>query len=178
MRAVGVGLHLAPWAALLAVAALWDILKRRIPNPVNAAVAAVGLGVQGQAGGFGAVAGALGAGIAVVALAWLPWRGGKLGGGDVKLGGAAAAGVGLPGLLEYLLASAIAGGLVALVCFLLSSREAKKEMRSNLRTLRTMASGPAVSVPLEAARGRVSVPYGVSFAVGALATVAFRGGLA
>lgn len=148
---------------LLAVAASLDVVRRRIPNAVAIAIAAAGIAAQlagggPRAAGSGVVA-ALGIG-AVLAPFWL--RGG-IGGGDLKLGAAAAVWVGLPRAPHYLLASALAGAILAIACYALSSRAARASIRSNLRALHAPAWREAAA-SVESPR---LVPYGLAFAAGA-----------
>ncbi|MBN2575342.1 MAG: prepilin peptidase [Deltaproteobacteria bacterium] len=158
---------------LLVTAALWDIRRRRIPNALSAAVFLAGLvGAVLSAGWLSALSG-LAASVLTVAIFWIPWRKGMVGGGDVKLAGAAAACVGLSLLHEYLLAIALAGALVALVCFLLSKRSARQEMVTNLKMVTV---GVLPRPPLRGGGGRVSVPYGVACAAAALLIAFVRKG--
>jgi prepilin peptidase CpaA len=152
--------------------ALWDVRFRRIPNGVTLLALVAGIAWAWSRDGVIGGLTALGAAMVVVALLWLPWVTGRLGGGDVKLGAAAATVVGMGGLTRFLLASALAGGLVALVAYFRSSRKARSEMRTNL----TLAvAGQPLDLPARPSTpGRVSVPYGVAFVVGAF--VALAGG--
>lgn len=156
---------------LLIVAAAWDIRRRRIPNAVNAAVCATGMTAALVCGGWGNVLSGLGACLVVVALLWWPWLTGRIGGGDVKLTGAAATSVGFSLLPEYLLGTALAGGVVAAICYLFSSGGARHQMVLNLK----LASfGIAPEPPLRGGNGRVSVPFGVAAAASALALILLR----
>jgi prepilin peptidase CpaA len=157
---------------LLVAAAHWDVRKRRIPNALNAAVLLCGLAGALVGEGFWAVPSGLAAGLLTVVLCWVPWIAGRIGGGDVKLAGAAAAFVGLRFLCEYLLATALAGGLVAVVCFFLSNRTARKEMVTNLK----VAIVGIMPEPSLRGGGRVSVPYGVASTLGALFVIFVRKG--
>jgi prepilin peptidase CpaA len=158
---------------LLIVAASWDICRRRIPNAISGAVMLAALGASLVRGDWGAALSGLGAALLTIAALWLPWLGGRIGGGDVKLTAAGAASVGLSLLHEYLLATALAGGVVALICFLLSTTRARQEMALNMNLL---AAGIMPDPPLRGGGGRVSVPYGVAAAAAALAVVLFRKG--
>jgi prepilin peptidase CpaA len=160
-------------AALLIAAALWDIRKRRIPNALSAAILLVGLAGALLGGGWISALSGLGAAVLTVALFWLPWLKGMVGGGDVKLAGAAAASIGLSLVHEYLLATGLAGAVVALVCYLLSSRAARQEMVTNLKIA---AVGVLPQPSLRSGGGRVSVPYGVACAAAALLIVFVRKG--
>jgi prepilin peptidase CpaA len=150
---------------LLAAAAAWDIARRRIPNGMNVALALAGLTAASAFHGLRGGATAACAGLLVIAILWLPWSAGKLGGGDVKVAAAAAVWVGLPTLVEYVLASAIAGGGVAIACLVASAPHRRLEMARNLGRV---GRGGLAAVPLRGGGGRVSVPFGVAFALGAL----------
>lgn len=103
--------------ALLLFAALHDLAARTVPNAASGAIAALGLGLRTLAGDLAA---ALAAALLVFVLAAFCWRRGWLGGGDVKLLGAAALLVAPPRLPALLAAVALAGGGLALVYLALS----------------------------------------------------------
>jgi prepilin peptidase CpaA len=95
---------------LVLVASLCDIAVRTIPNRLALALAIAGIGtavVDGYI--FGSLLAA--AGIFVVSA--LCWRRGWMGGGDVKLLGAAALGMPAGSALTFVAAVAIAGGVLA-----------------------------------------------------------------
>ena len=93
-------------------ACLYDVIGRFIPNWQAASLAVCGIGLQAANGRlFGAVL----SGGAVFLLAFLCWRRGWMGGGDVKLLGAAATAVPLPLVPQFIAAVAIAGGMLALL---------------------------------------------------------------
>jgi len=166
--------HLLPLAVLLAVAVTWDLSSRRIPNLVIAAVAVVGLGVR--VWDQGVLSGLLGlvTGLVTVMLLFGFWRRGGVGGGDVKLAGAVATWVGLTSLPSFYLGSALAGGLVSLVCLALSRAHVRREVRVNLTLAALHREVPDAATAMTASAGRVSVPYGVAIALGA-ALVVWRG---
>ena len=156
--------HLIPLAAVLVAAAVGDLRARRIPNVLSGAAALAALAAAYGDGGLRAALSGLAAGTATVAALYTFWRRGGLGGGDVKLAGAVALWVGLNGLPDFWLATAIAGGATAAVCFFASRTPARLEMRANLTIAALHQVIPSVS---PATAGRVSVPYGVAIALGA-----------
>jgi Flp pilus assembly protein protease CpaA len=101
--------------ALLGAAAAYDVRHRRVPNALNAVLAAAGLAAAASTAGPIAALDHLGAALLVLALLWWSWSRGQLGAGDVKLAAAAAAWVGLARLPQYLLAVAVLGAATALV---------------------------------------------------------------
>jgi len=162
-------LHLMPLGILLALAAGWDVAKRRIPNLFTGAVVLSGLIAQvGDHGVWAAASGVAAAVLTIAALYWA-WAAGGVGGGDVKLAAAVAVWVGLGGMIRYALAVAVAGGVVAAVIYLLSRRSIRQEVRTNLTLLAMRQGLPAV---VARAPGRVSVPYGLAIVAGAVFALA------
>ena len=99
-------------ATALLFAAAHDVAVRTVPNLVSAIVAAAGLGVNALDAQLGS---ALFGGGLVFAGCWYCWRRGWIGGGDVKLLTACAMLV-PPALVPALvLATALAGGVLALL---------------------------------------------------------------
>lgn len=106
---------LATSCLLLLLAGASDVATRRVPNWLSASLAAIGIAGHLNAGDL---AGGLSCGFTVFVLAALCWRRGWLGGGDVKLLGAAAllfAPYQVPGLI---LSVALAGGVLAIAYLL------------------------------------------------------------
>ncbi len=153
---------------LLAVASVSDATQHRIPNPLVVGVAATGALAQLLRGGPVALGGSVLAVAVVGALFWPAWRRVWLGGGDLKFAAAAAAWVGLARLPGYLLASGVALGAMAVVGYALSSPAVRGEV---LRNLVFAARGRPDAAPIGPAPGRVRLPAGVAFSVGALAAL-------
>lgn len=159
-------MHLLPLGLCLGAGAAWDVAKRRIPNAISFAIALSGLVVQVADRGWLAALSGIGAGALTVALLYVPWTHG-FGGGDVKLAASAAIWVGLGNMVRYALAVSASGGVVAIVAYLLSEKEARGEMRTNLTLAVFEQRFPSVPV---SGPGRRSVPYGVAVSAGALIT--------
>lgn len=98
-------------ATALLFAAAHDVAVRTVPNTVSLIVAAAGLGLHAL---DGQLLPALFAGGMVFAGTWYCWRRGWLGGGDVKLLTACVLLVPPGSVLELVLSTAIAGGVLAL----------------------------------------------------------------
>ena len=100
-------------AAAAVTAAAIDVRTRRVPNPLTAAVALIGVGIA--AAGLGRVGLGLSlAGCLVGQLLMLPgYVIGAMGGGDVKLLASLGTLLGPAPTLRAFVASAIAGGLIA-----------------------------------------------------------------
>lgn len=139
-------------SAILLAAAFSDTLTRRIPNWMTGLLALAFLPVAVFSGlswadfGWHFLAGsiALAAGFGLHALGWV-------GGGDVKLFAGAALWLGLPNLLPLLVATALAGGLLAILFLVFQG------LRSNPRLLFLrpwIGSGALTS----------GMPYGVAIA--------------
>ena len=164
--------HLGVATLLLVLASVADVWKRRIPNPLNAILALEGVWAQASSRGWVAMLQALCAGVLTVALLWVPWMKGRLGGGDVKMAGGAAVWVGLGLWPEYLVFTALAGGIVGVICYAFSTRPAQRAIRDNLAAA---AAGQGLAeAPLKGG-GRLSVPYGVAVAMGSL-VILWKGG--
>ena len=102
---------------LFAAAAVTDSRSRRIPNALPAGLALLGLVRMAAAlaagAGAGAVAADLAAAMAVFAAGAVAFRFGLLGGGDAKLIAAGALWLGAAALGPFLLATVLAGGVLA-----------------------------------------------------------------
>lgn len=97
---------------ILCMAALHDLLARTVPNWMSVALASVGIL---QSALDGRLIASLMVGATVFILSGLCWKRGWLGGGDVKLLGAAA--VAMPPLAvpTFIAAVAMAGGVLSLI---------------------------------------------------------------
>ena len=159
-------LHLGPLALGLAVAVLYDLGWRRIPNAISGFVFFSAIALRGHdQGGWAAVSG-VGAAALVVAALYRPWLMGGIGGGDVKLAAATAAWVPFARLPWFVLSGALAGGVFAAIYYLRARATTKAEIRANL-TLAVLQS-ELPSVPSHRA-GHLSLPYSLAIAAGASA---------
>jgi prepilin peptidase CpaA len=145
---------------LMVVASLHDIATRTIPNTLALALAIAGTSVGAT---NGHLFGSLFAASAVFALSALCWSRGWMGGGDVKLLGAAALGMPAGSVLTFIAAVALAGGVLAV--FYLVARRLMPFRRS------PRPKG-MVARALRAERWRISrggpLPYACAIAAGAL----------
>lgn len=154
--------------AVAVVAAAWtDLRWRRIPNRITVAALLAGAGLAAAVGPGALLSGSLAAGL-TFAVGLALFAAGVLGGGDVKLATAAAMFLGLERLPEAVMLAALAGGVLAvteavrrgiLIPVLLDSRDVVVSWVTAGR------SGQAHSL---SSAGRVSVPYGVAIALGAV----------
>jgi prepilin peptidase CpaA len=156
--------YLVVFGGLAVLAASWDIRARKIPNPLSVLIAGSGLASCLLAGGIRVALGGLAAGVTTLLLFTPFWLRRAIGGGDLKLAAACAIWVGLPGAPRYLFASCLAGGFLALVCYVLSSAEGRRSVQANVYGLHAPSWPKAAASPGKP----LLVPYGVAFAAGAL----------
>ncbi len=136
---------------ILMAAAVSDIKSRRIPNPLVMSMLLLFV-VWSAATGIKEMPGALLAGGIAFAVGVVMYSLGKLGAGDVKLFAALSLFAGMGHLLILALATAISGGVVALVQIALQPRRA--------------AASLALGQKIQVTTG--GVPYGVAIAIGGL----------
>jgi prepilin peptidase CpaA len=162
--------HLGLLGLGLGAAIIFDLWRRRIPNPVCAFVFLAGLLIRGiDLGGLSALSGA-GAAALVVAALYRPWLMGGIGGGDVKLAAAVAAWVPFARLPWFALSAAATGGLFAVIYYFRAGAPAKAEIRANL-TL-SVLHNELPPVPSHRA-GHLSLPYSLAIASGAAVVFLF-----
>jgi prepilin peptidase CpaA len=156
------------FVVLTGTAAAWDVTRRRIPNLLVLAGLSAALGLRAVAGWPALGWGLAGAGVALlITFPLFALRG--LGGGDVKLFAAVGAFMGPAGFFSALLASAIAGGALALAVairrgVLLPVLLSVKDLALNAATLGKAGERATLDSP-----GAVTVPYGAAIALGSLA---------
>jgi prepilin peptidase CpaA len=158
--------HVVVFAALAAIAATYDVWRRRIPNWISVAIAASGVVAQWTALGVRGAGSAILAVLLVLVLMTLMWRVRLVGGGDAKVASAAAAWVGTGATLSYLVVSALVGGGFALGYYIAAAANARAAVRFNLSRLHV----PTVPDGTESATA-ILVPYGAACVVGALLVV-------
>jgi prepilin peptidase CpaA len=172
---LSLGQMLPVLGTLLAVASASDVAIQRIPNALVLGVAVTGLLTQAMAAGPVGLAGAAIAAVVAGVTVWPFWNRGWIAGGDLKLAAATATWLGLRSVPAYMLVSAVAVGVVSVVCYAASAQSARAQVRNNLSAAVRGAGIGAVTLGAE--EGRVRVPAGVGFAAGALVTLAMTGGL-
>lgn len=153
-------------------AAAEDLGRRIIPDTVPVLLALLGIALPVFDHGT-MPWGAIGAALATfLGLAWMHGRG-WLGGGDVKLAAALVLLVGADGAAGFIMATALAGGVLSVVYasgFLILRRQ--RPVRRLLRRFgpRRRLGGPARILVEEVHRiaTRHSVPYGVALAAGGM----------
>jgi len=153
-------------AALLSVAGWNDLLSRRIPDPVCIALAAVGVAARGAAG-IEALAWS-GALAALVFTVMVPTHAmGALGGGDIKLSAAFALGLSPAGLYGFLVMTALAGGILAMLHLALRRLPRPPHCPAGAWLPRRVWTAERWR-----ARQPASLPYGIAIAAGGIAALA------
>ena len=146
----------AVFPLLVIVAALKDVTSFIIPNWLTIAIAVAFYPAALAAGAsLGAIGLATAVGVAALLVGMGMYYAGWMGGGDAKLLAGCALWMGWPAVLPFLLATALAGGALALILM---------QMRSNLLKP-YLQRGPAWMGRLIEAS---DAPYGLAIAAGAL----------
>lgn len=141
---------------LLAVAAVKDVVSFTIPNWLSIAVVVAFYPAALAAGlSWGDIGMATAVGAAMLLIGLAVFYAGWMGGGDAKLAAACAVWMGWPTVLPFLLATAMAGGVLALVLMQMRSKALRPHLQRGPPWL-----GQLVTVQ--------DAPYGVAIAVGAL----------
>jgi prepilin peptidase CpaA len=141
-------------------AAFFDIATRKIPNWLPAAILIAAVAYHA---GYGArdVLAALGAAGVLLVVGTLAHSRGWLGGGDVKLTVAVAAGLGFPAAADFLLYALVSGGVLALAAVVVAQRRALGTATRSYAMV--FAGGALPRMP----GGSLKIPYAVAIACGA-----------
>ncbi len=149
-----------------AVAATTDVAIRRVPNALTfglAAAAVLGQLTHGIAAGVGALA----VYAALLLVGSIAYGRGWFGGGDVKLLAAGTICAGWPGALTFVLATALAGGVLAVL-----ELARTRQLHVSLVRIATAAAsgnlGPGFIIDPQRRR----LPYAVAIAAGAFTLLA------
>lgn len=156
----------------LTIACVFDVRSRHVPNWLTVGMLCAGLVARlVQAGLMGLGMGLLGAACGL-GLLIIPFAKKWVGGGDVKLLIAMGGWLGPLALLQAALAATAAGGILALIFLLRSSRRLRQDVLTNLRALLYTRSLPTVEDrPLIE-----SPPYALALAAGALSALYYNRG--
>jgi prepilin peptidase CpaA len=149
---------------VLLVIAYGDMRTRRIPNALAAAIAGLGLARMVLAADPVATADTVAASAAILAVAFLLYWRGILGGGDAKLVAAMALLIGFRDLFDFLLLMSVCGGVLAFAIL----------ARDKLRPHRWRLSPASMLSMSGAATARSTVPYGVAIAAAGVAMLILK----
>jgi prepilin peptidase CpaA len=148
-------LHVALLCVLLLAAAATDAAWRRVPNAIPVAVLVLGEIAQVISAGPRAALLGFAASAVLLALVTVPWSLRLIGGGDVKLAAACGAWLGFGRMPAFLLATALAGGVVTLAALAWSwgalasaSPGGSPESASKIRVPYSMAIGAGTLVAI------------------------------
>jgi prepilin peptidase CpaA len=158
--------------AVAGLACVTDLRTRRVPNALTFPAALAGLAFHLFAHGFSGLGWSV-AGALLGLLVFLPMFAlGGLGAGDVKLAAAVGAWVGVPDVLVFAVAGAIAGGVLATIVGLATGylRQAVRNVWMLLMHWRVSGVRPLESLTLSNAAGP-RLPYAVPLTVGLLFTI-------
>jgi prepilin peptidase CpaA len=151
-------------ASILCLAAVHDIAARTIPDWMPIALATVGITERILDGRL--IAGLL-AGVTVFILTGLCWRRGWLGGGDVKLLGAAAIAIPPAVVPPFAVAVALAGGVLSLI-YLAVGRVMPRYASPHRIGRRTALLSRVTRIEIWRLRRGGPLPYAVAIAAGGL----------
>jgi prepilin peptidase CpaA len=148
---------------IAAVAAYTDIKSRHIPNVLPASLLAAGIALNALHG-WQSAAISVGLFLGVFALGTFLFSFGLIGGGDVKLIAAAAAALGWPDTVAFLLYTMLAGGVLGLL--MSAARGRLRPMFANVKSIVfPMFSGVRPAPISSSAVG--TMPYGLAIFAGA-----------
>jgi prepilin peptidase CpaA len=146
---------------LLLTAAWHDIVTRTIPNAVCLLLLTVGV-IARMFAGPSSLALSAGAALLLFLFLMIAFSRGLIGGGDVKLMATFAFGVAPLDCYRFVIATAIAGGILAIVYLILS-----RFLRAVYKFKRTSLPGRVWAIEAWRIRRRRPLPYGVAIAAGA-----------
>ncbi len=155
--------------AVALTAAISDVRQRRIPNVLTYSSMLAGLAVQTAAYGWKGLMMSAAGGLCFGGVLLVFYLIRAKGAGDVKLAAALGCVVGLPASLQVMFATAIAGGIFAVV-YMVRARRIRETLRSTVSVVEFhMRHGlqPHPVVNLDNPK-TARMPYGIAFAAGTL----------
>ncbi len=152
--------------AVLVISAIFDYRFKKVPNIVTFPAIAAGLAMAFMEKGFMGLLISIAGLFIGMALLYLPYAAGGMGGGDVKLLGAIGAIKGPWFVFTTFLAMAIIGGLMAVVRMAFVMKRADMRiLGASVRTAYYTRSWSALEIP-EYAR-KEKLPYAIAISAGA-----------
>jgi prepilin peptidase CpaA len=148
----------------MTAAAISDLRQRRISNRLNVSAAAAALVLQLVVHGWSGVLVGIQGLLVGLAVLFLPFAAGMIGGGDVKFVAAMGAFFGWRLMLAGLIAGVVLGGIVGAVTLVRRGRF-RQAMQGLMADLVCLSSGVKPTT-LKTTEGHETVPYGVLLAMG------------
>ena len=158
-------------SSLLMLGAWRDITTRTIPDTVGLLLVAIG-GVIRTFEGSVAIMLSLGSSLALFVLLMIAYSRHAIGGGDVKIMTAFSVGLSPLASYQFVVATAVAGGLLAAVYFALSYMPGRA-----YRSERMSSLGRVLTIEAWRIRRRKPLPYGVAIAAGGIFILFHSGSL-
>lgn len=166
-------------ATLLFVVACWasDLRTRHIPNSLTGIAFLAGVALNSFYFGLPGLSQSLLASAVGAGLLLAPFALGGIGGGDVKMMGAAGALVGLKVILAGLAAGLILGGIVMVVYLARRGRLSEKLAATGRMVSSAARAGSAAPLRLsDEAPDAIALPYSLPLGAGVLGALAYYGG--
>lgn len=156
-------------AAVAVTAAITDVRQRRIPNRITYTALVAGLALQTVSHGWRGLLPGLGGAALFGGVFFIFYLVRAMGAGDVKLAAALGCIIGPAASWQVMFATALAGGVLALIVMLFTGR-VLKTLRSTLAVVgfhatHGLRTHPVVNLDNPAA---ARMPYGLAFAAGTL----------
>lgn len=153
---------------IVAAAAAYDVLSKRIPNLITYPAMAAGLAFHFLSGGLQGLLFSLeGLGLGILLLIGFYLFSG-MGAGDVKLLGAAGSFLGPQGVFLAFLFTALAGGIIS-VCFILYKGSFMTTAHNLSHMAKTLWYTRSLSLP--AGLQKNGIPYGPAIAIGSAISI-------
>lgn len=151
------------------LAAICDVRTRRIPNAIAIGLFVCGIGVAAFAG-WQAPLVAIAIALAVLFAGSIAFSFKLIGGGDVKLLAAAAATLGLPDGLNFILFTVLCGGLIAL-----AYSAARGRLSATFANMQSIALPVFAGVRPARLENGTAMPYALAIFAGAVCTAIVNG---
>lgn len=161
-------------STVLLLAVINDLRFQRIPNWLTFAAIFSGIALNSVTNGFSGFLLSLIGAILGIALLILFYLLGGMGGGDVKLMGAVGAFLGPKGVVIAFLATALTGGIYALILLSFHGQLGKTLMRYWLILKTGLLTGKVFYVPPSEGEKKPRLRYGVAIALGTVLSVAMK----
>jgi prepilin peptidase CpaA len=161
---------------VVAIAVVWDVASRRIPNILTFGAALAAFAAHAYFGGWSGLGLSIVGWIVGIAIFFPVFALGGMGGGDVKLLGAIGAWLGPASVIWVGLFSGIAGGVLAIVVAAFSGylKQALRNVWGLLLYWRVAGIRPQPELTLTAGPNAPRLAYAVPMLAGLMVTLWFR----